>query len=558
MKGNVRMLFQHKLFVNVEAVKMCQFVIAGLILLHYFLSMCQAADLNPAVNRSTASGLKPQQVHLSYGETATSVIVMWATVLEDKSIVEYHTGNLHESKQVEGETLKLLKDNSAGANYLHRVVLEHLTPGQKYLYHARGESDQSLSDQYSFTIPRELSGNKYQFMVYSDLGTNTKSMQFLLQDVINKQDKEENYEAVFHLGNIANDLDRGEGQVGDKFLNSIQKVAARTPYMTAPGERERFNNFLHYSYRFSMGSLPWPMPFDNLWYSFDIGPIHFVIYSTEVFFGDDERTVESMITWLKDDLDKANLQRSAKPWIIAMGHRPMYCSVNDQKEDCTKKNSLVRTYLEELFYAEGVDLVISGHYHYYERTWPVYKDHALQYNYKDPLAPVHITIGSLGTVYRAESSTNVGDQWSAFLLSEANTEAFGKLEVFNATHLRWEVRECKNDRLIDGIWIIQPFHRPFSQPRVLFPNPLGEYGEKWLQNDNQQLGLESFLGLNGHHYGDDYQTKLTVLVFVFVLCVLGLIARNKVLTLLRICCFKQEPCKKMGTSISGVNGTHSV
>ena len=524
------------------------------VLISVFISRIQTASIH--VNESAVNGLEPQQIHISFGDTATSVNVMWATLLHDKSVVTYHTGNLREAKESNGDTLKLVKDNNSGAQYIHKVTLKYLIPGQKYYYQVHGESDDTLSAQFSFTVPNEQWGHKHTYMVYGDLGTSSKSIQFLLQEALNRLDKPDKYEAVFHLGNIAYDLDRGEGQIGDQFLKTIEKVAARIPYMTAPGDRERFNHFIHYAYRFSMPNLPWPMPTNNLWYSFDMGLIHFVIYSSEVFFSGDDSAVESMIVWLKNDLDKANMQRSARPWIIAMGHRPMYCSIDDANEDCAKKNSLVRTYLEELFNAEGVDLIIAGHYHHYERTWPVYKDHALQYNYKDPMAPVHLTIGSLGSVYRAESSSNVGDQWSAFLLSEANKEAFGKLEVYNATHLHWEVRECKSDDLIDNIWIIQPFHRPFIQARVALPNPLGEYGERWLQEDSQPLGLESFLGLSGHHYGDDYQTKFTVLVFVFILCVLGLMARNKVLMLFRVCCFKQEPCKKMG-SLS-TNSSHSV
>ena len=32
----------------------------------------------------------------------------------------------------------------------------------------------------------------------------------------------------------------------------------------------------HYRHRFSMPGIPWPMPIDKLWYSFDIGPVHFI------------------------------------------------------------------------------------------------------------------------------------------------------------------------------------------------------------------------------------------------------------------------------------------
>ncbi|XP_045164941.1 acid phosphatase type 7-like [Mercenaria mercenaria] len=505
-----------------------------------------AADTGPKVvlqaNREnlkvSPASLKPQQVHISLGDTATDMTIMWATRVHDISVVEYHTGDRQKAIKVEGETIKLDTTNEDGAKYLHRVCLHGLQPQTKYFYNVHGESMDTLSDQFSFTMPPVLAGNTHSFMVYGDLGTETHDMQFLLQEALN-----EKYEAVFHVGDIAYDLNKGQGQIGDKFLQKIEKVAARTPYMTVPGDHERNDEFLHYRYRFSMPNLPWPMPSDNLWYSIDIGPIHFVLYSTEVFFYD-EVNIEEMLQWLKTDLDKANTQRSARPWIIAMGHRPMYCSIDKNDEDCKRDNSLVRTSLEDLFYAEGVDLVISGHEHYYERTWPVYNKRAIQYNYREPAAPVHITIGTLGSVYESDKSTNVGGQWSAFVLSETGKESFGRLKVFNATHLHWEVRECANNKLVDQIWIIQPYHRPFNLPRVFIPNPLGEMGDKWLQNENS-FGLESFLGLSGSHYGDDYQTKLTVLVCVFVICLLGLMLRKKVLGFIRLCCLKQEPCNKL-------------
>lgn len=37
--------------------------------------------------------------------------------------------------------------------------------------------------------------------------------------------------------------------------------------------------------------------------------------------------VEHRYNWLKQDLEKANDNRLAVPWIIVFGHRPMYCNV---------------------------------------------------------------------------------------------------------------------------------------------------------------------------------------------------------------------------------------
>ncbi|KAL4227019.1 hypothetical protein ACF0H5_014995 [Mactra antiquata] len=524
-----------------------------------FVWLVCAADLekpalvaNRDILKPTQASLTPQQIHISLGNSASDVTIMWATRAHDISIVEYHTGDRQNAKRIEGETIKLDTTNEDGAKYLHRVRLLNLSPQTKYFYHVGGETVETLSDQFSFNVPPVMAGNTHTYMVYGDLGTETQDLQFLLQEALN-----EKYEAVFHVGDIAYDLNRGQGQIGDKFLKQIEKVAARIPYMTVPGDHERYDDFLHYRYRFSMPNLPWPMPADNLWYSFDIGPIHFIMYSTEVFFYD-EINIDNMVQWLRNDLEEANQQRSAKPWIIAMGHKPMYCSVDNIGEDCRREKSLVRTSLEDIFYAGGVDLVISGHQHYYERTWPVYKKKAMQYNYNQPNAPVHITIGTLGSVYMPDKSTNVGGQWSAFVLAETGKESFGRLKVFNATHLYWEVRECANNKLVDKLWLIQSFHRPFNIQRVVIPNPLGEMGDKWLAEENDSFGLESFLGLNGSHYGDDYQTKLTVLISVFIICVLGLMARKKVLGFIRICCLKKEPCNKLKSSVHNNAGTNVV
>jgi len=64
-------------------------------------------------------------------------------------------------------------------------------------------------------------------------------------------------------------------------------------------------------------------------------------YSSEVFFLSDKRYIQSQQDWIEADLSAANNNRHITPWIVAYGHRPMYCS-NDDGDDCTKNTSLVR------------------------------------------------------------------------------------------------------------------------------------------------------------------------------------------------------------------------
>lgn len=64
-------------------------------------------------------------------------------------------------------------------------------------------------------------------------------------------------------------------------------------------------------------------------------------YSTEVHFTREGFDVDRQLAWLRRDLQEANANRDQRPWVIAFGHRPMYCSNND-RDDCTKEESKVR------------------------------------------------------------------------------------------------------------------------------------------------------------------------------------------------------------------------
>ncbi len=105
---------------------------------------------------------------------------------------------------------------------------------------------------------------------------------------------------------------------------------------------------------------------NNLFYSYNVGPIHIISFSTEFYYfieyGLDQ--VVRQYEWLEKDLINANKpeNRAKQPWIVTMGHRPMYCT-NQIQDDCTKFDDRVRKGLpfiakyglEDLFYNNGVD-----------------------------------------------------------------------------------------------------------------------------------------------------------------------------------------------------------
>ncbi|XP_069114419.1 acid phosphatase type 7-like [Argopecten irradians] len=174
------------------------------------------------------------------------------------------------------------------------------------------------------------------------------------------------------------------------------------------------HDFHHYRTQFSMSGADWPMPMDRLWYSYNIRLVHFIVFSTEVYFIPDSDYMCIQFYWLLDDLTKANQNRDKQPWIVAMAHRPMYCS-NNSTDDCTGWiiGNKVKHGLEDLFYTQGVDLILQAHEHSYERLWSVCKDEVVVNDYNNPTVPIHIISGAAGSSEGA-NSLDEGKIWSAF------------------------------------------------------------------------------------------------------------------------------------------------
>lgn len=254
----------------------------------------------------------------------------------------------------------------------------------------------------------------------------------------------------------------------------------------------------------------------GLYYSFDVGPAHIVVYNTEAFFWPDwfdEGYMRQMWEWLDRDLEEANGNRQARPWIIVAGHRPMYCARphlvtglcgNEALASqwgipsvCPHNNPFLcrpvhkedktRFPIESLFHRHGVDLAVYGHIHDYERYLPVFNyssaassrvstaSSSPPWRYVAPRATVHITAGGAGNseMKKGDCLPNKGPcdeqaPWCTFQSGfgpegcESSDHSFGRLAIYNATHLRWQHWSYSFRSVEDEWWIIQPFHGSFT------------------------------------------------------------------------------------------------
>ncbi|XP_063411138.1 acid phosphatase type 7-like [Mytilus trossulus] len=411
---------------------------------------------------STSENRKPRLVHISIGnEETSSMIIMWSTVSRTGCRVFYDISDKLQFS-IEGNVSKLLEDNWNARSYIHRAELTNLEANQTYFYQVSCEYGDEVfkSDIFMF---KTLSNDKEQtvkLLVYGDMGSKSGKLTLsALQDELSTGQ----YQAIFHNGDFGYDLDSNGGSVGDEFLDMIQPIAAQFPYMTSPGNHELAHDLHHYRLRFSMPGTPWPMPFEKLWYSFDIGLVHFISFSSEVYFIHNQDFTCKQYDWLLEDLTIANQNREQTPWIIALGHRPMYCT-NSNLDDCTPHfwGQWVKRGLEDLFYAMGVDLVIEAHEHSYERLWPVYHSDVIQHSYLHPRAPVHIISGAAGNSEGVDL-TGFSSSWSAFRAGESSKNSYGRLSVVNKTHLHFDQISAITKDVLDQFWIVQENHGPFLQ-----------------------------------------------------------------------------------------------
>jgi hypothetical protein len=117
------------------------------------------------------------------------------------------------------------------------------------------------------------------------------------------------------------------------------------------------------------------------YYSYDYKHVHFLVMASL----SDYTEGSEQYNFIKQDLEKAS-QNEDTNWIIVSTYKPLYSSPSEHKADDTLRDDY-----SPLFEKYGVDLVLNGHNHNYQRTYP------LTYNPNESAKP--ITTSELSTGY---------------------------------------------------------------------------------------------------------------------------------------------------------------
>ena len=301
------------------------------------ISGCGVAKSEGGVHSGEGGLTKGPALLRVYSDRAA---VMWESAAGGPDTVYYGAeGKLERHVVSRGEKVRYGGVMGAGAKtvLIHKVWLEALAPGEVYSYRV---GDAGAGGQvYEFrTIRREP--ERVRFIVYGDSRSRPEIHRRLVKLMIEKE-----VDFVVHTGDLVGSGDKYE-QWGPEFFEPIKGLAERVPFYIAKGNHEGSRG----TYEKLLSA-----PGEDNSFSIDFGPIHCFGIDNVSRGGDTGKRLR-LIT--------EDAEGSGALWKFVSFHVP---SVNFGGHWSTWGSPEA----VPAFGRAGIDFVVTGHSHQYERFRPV-------------------------------------------------------------------------------------------------------------------------------------------------------------------------------------------
>ena len=287
-----------------------------------------------------------------------SIIVRWRTDVETDSVVRYglDSAELGSIASVDGPRTE------------HSVQLTGLNPVTQYFYSVGDSSDPLAGDSSYFfsTAPVIGTPDPTRFWVIGDPGTANADAR-AVRDAFKTWSLSSPADFMIFLGdNAYNDGTDAEYQTA--VFDTYPVLLRQLPAWSTLGNHDGHSadSATQSGPYYDIFELPTAGEVGGLasgteaYYSFDYGEIHFICLDS---YDTDRSIGGNMLQWLEGDL-----AFNDKPWVIAIWHHPPYTK-GSHDSDTEGRLIDMRQNALPILEAWGVDLVMSGHSHSYERSY---------------------------------------------------------------------------------------------------------------------------------------------------------------------------------------------
>ena len=314
-------------------------------------------------------------------------------------------------------------ETSSPSGQVHVFALSGLRPETRYVYElTAGSTVLARGDPYYFrTAPPEKSRAPFRFLAFGDSGTGSTTQYDVSAQMAASVPAPE---LVLGLGDLVYD----SGAAGDfdpKLFKPNEKLFPRAALWPTLGNHDAGTSngapFYEAFYLPTDSGAPGKPSNTERYYSFDHGMAHFVCIDSE---SSSMSSSSAMYQWASADIDDAKAR--GKRWIFAFMHHPPY-SRGTHSDDTAVRDNLV-----PMFEAKGVDMLLAGHSHVYERSFLAKDDAPIQND-----ADTYTKIGTPnGTIYLVSGCA--GKTGSGSLDHQIMSTSYGNVAGFSAIDVTYD------------------------------------------------------------------------------------------------------------------------
>ena len=292
--------------------------------------------------------------------TPTSLVVRWRTSVAGVGRVSFGTA----------PGLWSASADEVASTTEHELLLTGLTPNTRYYYELSTVGGFTAASDSSFTFrtpPPAESRQATRIWVWGDGGLdNTDSR--AVRDAFIARTRSRPADVGLMLGdNAYSSGTDSEYQTG--CFGLLQPVLKQLPFLSTRGNHEVLvagpnNDYYDFFTLPGAGQAGGVASGTEAYYSFNWANVHFICLDSE---GTDRSLGGDMVRWLRQDL-----AASQSDWNVCFWHHPAYTKGSHDSDNISDSGGRMRDMRENIvpiLDSTGVDLVLAGHSHVYERSY---------------------------------------------------------------------------------------------------------------------------------------------------------------------------------------------